>query len=104
MKHDSRWWRFLVDNKLVGILVGLLLLLFALFLAVGFSVCPQWILTFLGVSAKYEALKFLGIGMGGLLVAIQAAMSYKRAKAMEKAAEAQPRPTRTLSRVSGRSA
>ncbi len=76
-------------NKLVGILVGVLALLLALFLAVGFSVCPQWILTFLGVSAKYEALKFLGIGMGGVLVALQALASYRRAKAMEDAANAQ---------------
>ena len=81
MKLVSRWWRFLVDNKLVGILVAVLTLLLALFLAVGFSVCPQWFLTFLGESAKYEALKFLGIGMGGVLVALQALASYRRAQA-----------------------
>ena len=88
MNFDSRFWRFLVENKLVSILVGLLSLLVLAFLIVGFCE-PKWIFTFLGVSAKYEALKFLGIGMGGLLVAIQAAMSYKRAKAMEDAANAQ---------------
>ena len=43
----------------------------------------------LDLSSKNETLKFLGIGMGGVLVALQALMSYKRAKAMEKAAEAQ---------------
>ena len=88
MNFDSRFWRFLVENKLVSILVGLLSLLVLAFLIVGFCE-PKWIFTFLGVSAKYEALKFLGIGMGGLLVAIQAAMSYRRAKAMEDAANAQ---------------
>lgn len=43
----------------------------------------------LGLHKKNEVLSFLGIGMGGLLVALQAAMSYKRAKAMERAANAQ---------------
>ena len=48
---------------------------------------PKRIFKLLGVSEKdqpkYEALKFLGIGMGGILIALQALMSYKRAKAME---------------------
>ena len=43
----------------------------------------------LDLSSKNETLKFLGIGMGGVLIALQALMSYKRAKAMEKTAEAQ---------------
>lgn len=43
----------------------------------------------LDLSSKNETLKFLGIGMGGVLVALQALMSYNRAKAMEKTAEAQ---------------
>ena len=38
---------------------------------------------------KYEALKFLGIGMGGVLLALQAVIANKRAKAMEKTATAQ---------------
>ena len=33
---------------------------------------------------KYEALKFLGIGMGGVLLALQAVIANKRAKAMER--------------------
>ena len=53
------------------------------------SDCPKWIFNRLGIARpeepKYEALKFLGIGMGGLLVALQALMSYRRAKAMEDA-------------------
>ena len=40
-------------------------------------------------SSKPEALKFIGIAMGGILVALQALMSYKRAKALEDTAQAQ---------------
>ena len=38
---------------------------------------------------KYEALKFLGIGMGGVLLTMQAVIANKRAKAMENTAKAQ---------------
>ena len=38
---------------------------------------------------KFEALKFLGIGMGGILLALQALASHKRAKAMEDTAKTQ---------------
>ena len=38
---------------------------------------------------KNETLKFLGISMGGILIALQALMSYRRAKAMEQTAVAQ---------------
>ena len=38
---------------------------------------------------RYYALQFLGIGMGGVLLALQALMSYKRAKALEDTANAQ---------------
>ena len=69
------------------VLIGLLLLSSSMFLIVFCSDDPQWIYPRLGLEAKrggkYEALKFLGIGMGGLLIAIQALMSYKRAKALE---------------------
>ena len=42
----------------------------------------------LGLSfQKNETLKFLGISMGGILIALQALMSYRRAKAMEDAVE-----------------
>ncbi len=55
--------------------------------------CPVWIYSALGLTntaePKYETLKFLGIGMGGMLVALQALMAYKRAKAMEDTAIAQ---------------
>ena len=74
-------------------LIGLLVVLVVVFVIVMFPENPEWIFNLLGIAQngepKYEALKFLGIGMGGLLIALQALMSYKRAKAMEKTAEAQ---------------
>ena len=48
----------------------------------------------LGLPSKNETLKFLGIGMGGVLVALQALMSYRRAKAMEDTAESQAKATK----------
>ncbi len=74
-------------------LIGLLVILVVVFGAVMFSDCHKWIFNLLGIAQngelKYEALKFLGIGMGGILVALQALMSYKRAKALEDTAQAQ---------------
>ena len=40
-------------------------------------------------NAKTDTLRVLGVGMGGVLLAMQALMSYKRAKALEDAAIAQ---------------
>ncbi len=69
------------------ILIVLLILLAIVFVVVMCFEDPKRIFKLLGVSEKdqpkYEALKFLGIGMGGILIALQALMSYKRAKAME---------------------
>ena len=74
-------------------LIGLLVVLVVVFVVVMIPDCPKWIFNLLGIAGteepKYEALKFLGIGMGGILIALQALMSYKRAKAMEQTAEAQ---------------
>ena len=75
------------------VLIVLLILLVVVFVVVMFSKNPKWIFDLLGVAekgeSKNEALKFLGIGMGGILIALQALMSYKRAKAMEDTAQAQ---------------
>ena len=80
--------------NLQHILIGVLVLLVAVFLGVmSLESVANYIAELLGVSknsdvsAKYEALKFLGIGMGGLLVALQALASYRRAKAMENAVQ-----------------
>ena len=78
------------DNPLLSFLIALLVLAFGAFVGVLFCECIEtYISKLLGLSDKNEALKFLGIGMGGVLVALQALMSYKRAKAMEQTAEAQ---------------
>ena len=82
---------------IVRFLVALLSVLLAAFVGVMFSDCAaENIGGYLGLIKKADAsvpkneiLKFLGIGMGGVLLAIQAVMSYMRAKAMEDAANAQ---------------
>ena len=81
---------FLSLPMIVRFLVVLLAVLLAAFAGVMFSTCIQGLVGgFLGLPLKNEILKFLGIGMGGVLLAIQAVMSYMRAKAMEDAANAQ---------------
>ncbi len=74
-------------------LVALLVVMISVFAIAMWSREPQWIFELLGLAegeeTKHEALKFVGIGMGGVLVALQALMSYKRAKAMEETANTQ---------------
>ena len=71
-------------------LVGAFVVLFVAFTAVMvLESAEECISQLLGLYAKNEILKFLGIGMGGLLLALQAMMSYKRAKALEDTANAQ---------------
>ena len=81
------------ENRLLSVLVFLLIALAVVFGYAVRSEDPAWIINGLGVSEaalpKYEALKILGIGMGGILIAIQAAIANKRAKAMQQTAEAQ---------------
>ena len=76
----------------IGVLVGLLVLLLGTFLAVLFGGCAEkYIVQLFGLDEwqKYEALKFLGIGMGGVVLALQAVIANKRAQAMGDAADAQ---------------
>ena len=71
-------------------LVGAFVVLFVAFTAVMvLESAEECISQLLGLYAKNEILKFLGIGMGGVLLALQALMSYKRAKALEDTANAQ---------------
>lgn len=79
----SLWEKICSELSLQVLLICLLIVLAALFLIVVFDGCPRWTNQYLGISKKDEALKFLGIGMGGVLLALQALMSYKRAKALE---------------------
>ena len=75
------------------ILVVLLIALAIVFGVVMYYENPKWVFERFGLSTgnnlKYEVLKFLGLGMGGILIALQALMSYKRAKAMEDTSKAQ---------------
>ena len=85
----SRWWTALVRwirrvGVLVFVLSGTLLFVLAVFVAVMACENPRWIFKLVGVCQKYEVLKFLGIGMGGILFVLQVLASHRRAKAMEK--------------------
>ena len=65
-------------------LVGAFVLLLGTFLSVMVSESVAgYVPPLFGLDAKNETLKFLGIGMGGVLLALQALMSYRRAKALE---------------------
>ena len=93
MNTVSKFWNLLVE-KPAGILVGVLAILLTTFLAVFLAVMfsensEEYISCLLGLSEKSEILKFLGIGMGGVLLALQALASHKRASAMEDSAKAQ---------------
>ena len=84
----------LSQSLLVDLLFCVGLVLVGLFMAVVFDGCSESMANLLGIeeggpSKKYKTLRFLGIGIGGVLVALQAVMSYRRAKAMEDAAQAQ---------------
>ena len=71
-------------------LICLLCVLFIAFTAVIFcNTAEGWIGQRLGLSEKIETLKFLGISMGGVLLALQAVIANNRAVAMENAAKAQ---------------
>ncbi len=76
-------------NPLLAILCGLLFALFVAFIAVMFSENLGWISPYLGLTEKNKILTFLGIGMGGILLALQAVIANRRAKAMENAAREQ---------------
>lgn len=80
------------------LLITILLLVSGVFIAVLISREPYWVFELLGVEKKFKALEFLGIAMGGVVLAIQAAASHRRSKAMESAAEAQTAAVLTTER------
>ena len=77
---------FSLQNVLLFAL-GVLLLAFVSVMV--WDCAEKCISELLGLCEKSEVLKFIGIGMGGILLALQALMSYKRAKALEDTAKAQ---------------
>ena len=84
------WEKITSESFLRSLLIFLLVVVSVLFLIVVCTDYPTWTKRYLGLTEKNETLKFLGIGMGGLLIAIQALMSYKRAKALAPSARWMP--------------
>lgn len=88
----ARIWCRARENPIVAVLAALLVILLAGLLWVAFF-GPEWIYDLVGVSKdedkKFTALKSLGVAMGGVILAIQAANSHRRAVAMEESARAQ---------------
>ena len=89
-RHRIQWVK---ANPLLTILCSLLVVMLAAFVAVMFSGNVCWISPYLGLTEKNQILTFLGIGMGGILLAVQAVIANKRAKAMEDTAKAQAKAT-----------
>lgn len=79
-----------VSTALIGLSgIVFVVLLSAFVSAMFYEPCTEWVGERLGLYTKNSILKFLGIGMGGILLALQALMAYRRAKALEDAANAQ---------------
>ena len=95
-----RWVKTIFSLK--SGLIFLLVVLFSTFVAV--MICEtteKFIGQLLGLSEENEKnkiLTFLGIGMGGILLALQAVIANTRAKAMEDAANAQAEANRNTER------
>ena len=70
------------------ILISTLVALAAIFVLVLVQESPQWVFHAFGQKSKFPILQFIGVSMGGVLIAIQATLSYSRAKAMEDTAKA----------------
>ena len=92
LRSWATWaWAVLRARPVLATLVLLLAGLLAVFVAVGVS-GPAWVHAFFGVKEgtdKFRILEFVGVGMGGVLLAIGAAIAHRRAVAMEDAAKAQ---------------
>ena len=86
-ERPIRWVKTIFS--LQHILIFLLVLLFSAFAAVMFSKNLCWISPYLGLTEKNKILTFLGIGMGGILLALQAVIANRRARALENDARAQ---------------
>ena len=81
-------------------LIVLLIVAFVTFVGVlFFDYVKNCVSGLIGLTAKNKILTFLGIGMGGILVALQALMSYRRAKAMEETAKSQAKATKEQARA-----
>ena len=77
------------QHPVQAVLVVMLASLLAAFLAILFSDDPTWAYRLFGVEEKFRILEFVGVAMGGMLLAVGAAIAHRRARAMERAAKAQ---------------
>ena len=105
LSNSIRSWfdrpmQWVKTNPLLTILCSLLVVMLAVFMAVMFSKTFEVYIGQLlglseiwGLSKKNEILTFLGIGMGGILLALQAVIANRRAKALEDTANAQAKAT-----------
>ena len=73
----------ILASLLLTVLWSILLVLLAFFVTIMFSENLCWISSYLGLTKKNEILTFLGIGMGGILLALQAVIANRRATALE---------------------
>ena len=82
-----------LQSAVMYLLIVLIVLVFTALVAVGLQavgVFEAEILTSLsGLSNASETLKYLGLGLGGLVLMLQALIAYKRATAMDETARAQ---------------
>ena len=88
MNAILKWVR---ESPVRAILVALLIGLIVVFLIVGVF-DPAWVYCFFGAetgTGKFRILEFIGVGMGGVLLAIGATIAHRRARAMEDTAKAQ---------------
>ena len=78
-----------MQERLIPVALAVLLCMFVFFLAVMASGSPEWAYGLFGPEKKFRILEFVGVAMGGVLLAIGAVIAHQRAKAMEGAAKAQ---------------
>ena len=76
-------------SLLTLVLLIMLAILLSIFVWILVDEDPQVAMAAFGASDKSRILEFLGVSMGGVLLAIQATISHKRAKAMEDAVKEQ---------------
>ena len=94
------WFKIHSKITLVKFLTYFVIVLIAIFFAVMFfDNVGHYVGQHLGLSEKNKVLTFLGLAMGGVLLALQAVIANKRAVALEKAAEEQARATEHQARA-----
>ena len=102
-KRAGSWWEKICAAPGVSALIGVFCGLGGISLAVmSCGAAEKYVVQLLGLECsempKYEALKFLGIGMGGVLLALQALIANRRADAQAKATEHQAQANETTER------